>query len=351
LTTPAPGDPVVSLIVVNFEGADSLTQCVDSLLADDSPPREIFVVDNASTDDSHAVIDALAQRYPHLVTVHNDVNLGYAGAVNAVLPRCRGRYVGIFNMDLVAERGWLAPLVDFLDQHPETAAVNPLLMLEDGVRVNAIGQNVHVTGLGFNRGLGLSRSDAPREPLRISGVQGAALLVRRALLQETGGMDSSGFVYHEDVNLSWLLRMMGHDLHCVPASVVRHEYFLSMHAEKLYLLERNRVAMLLSHLERPTLLRLAPMLLLSEAMLWGYALLRGPAFLRAKARSYAWLWRTRAARRERRAFVQGLRRCSDAQVLDHMHRSYSWRQLSTLAGERGEARRDFGPRASGGRSS
>jgi hypothetical protein len=107
--------------------------------------------------------------------------------------------------------------------------------------------------------------------------------------------------------------------------------------------------MLLAYLRWPTLLMLLPMLLLTEAMLWGYALLRGRSFLSAKARSYLWLWRTRHARSARRRHVQSLRTRGDAEVLRAMHWRYAWRQFGALARERGVPRRRLDERASGDR--
>jgi hypothetical protein len=339
LTEPREGGPAASLVVVNFNGAGRLTRCIESLLADADPERELLLVDNASTDGSAAEIDALERQYEGLVVVRNAENLGYAGAVNAALPRCRGRYVGVLNMDLEAEPGWLAPLVDFLDEHPQAGAVNPLLVLMDGEQLNAAGQDVHVTALGFNRALGQPRGSVGASPFPVSGIQGAAFLVRRELLERTGGMDATGFLYHEDVNLSWLLRMMGYELYCVPASAVRHDYFLSMYPKKLHLLERNRWVLLLSYLEPMTFVAIAPALLLTELMNWGYALLRGPRFLVAKATTWSWLWRSRDALRARRGLARALRTRADREVLSHMRWSYAWSQFATLAGERGVSKR------------
>lgn len=340
-------EPAASLIVVNFNGAGRLVPCVESLLRECDPTREVVLVDNASSDGSPAEIDALAERHAGLVVIRNAENLGYAGAVNVALPRCRGRYVGVLNMDLEAEPGWLGPIVDFLDAHPQVGAANPLLALMDGEQLNAAGQDVHVTGLGFNRGLGQPRASVGSEPFPVCGIQGAAFVVRRELLERMGGMDDTGFLYHEDVNLSWLLRLMGYDLYCVPASAVRHDYFLSMYPMKLHLLERNRWALLLSYLEVWTLVALAPMLLLTEAMNWGYSLMRGPRFLVAKAQTWPWLWRSRAALRRRRALARSLRACGDREVLSHMRWRYAWSQFATLAGERGASNRQVNGRPPG----
>jgi len=352
LTAPLGGEvdaePAASLIVVNWNGAAGLARCVDSLLADATPTREVFVVDNASDDASPEVLAELERRHPSLRVIRCGENRGYAGGVNAALPLCRGRYVGVFNMDLEAEAGWLEPLVDYLDHNAEVAAVNPLVALADGSGVNAAGQDVHVTGLGFNRALGARREDVGRVPFAISGIQGAAFLVRRNLLEAMGGMDETGFLYHEDVNLSWLLRMMGHELACVPASVLRHDYFLSMHPQKLFLLERNRWALLLTAPRRTTLFMLGPMLLVTEFLLWGYAVLRGPAFVAAKARSIASLWRSRKRLAERRCATEGLRTVGDREVLRALHWRYRWRQFAVLAAERGASDRqpESGPAAS-----
>lgn len=343
MTSAAPAqDPRISLIVVSYNGADHLRRCIESLLSDPTPSRELLVVDNASTDDSAELLQLLERDHPEVRVVRNAENVGYAGAVNGVLSSCRGEYIGVLNMDVVAEPGWLQPLLDFLDHHEAAGAAGPMLALSDGQTVNALGQNLHVTALGFNRALGRPRSSVGDQAERVSGIQGAAFVVRRSVLQQTGGMDATGFLYHEDVNLSWLLHMMGLELYCVPTSVVRHDYFLSMHPEKLYLLERNRLALLLAYLEPRTKLRLAPILLVTEAMLWSYALLKGPRFLAAKARSYTWLWRSRQARAERRQLARGLRRCSDREVLSQMAWGYDWRQFITLAGERGAPRKPLG---------
>lgn len=305
------------------------------------PAFELLVVDNGSTDESSGVLDKIEREHREIEIVRHAENLGYAGAVNSVLPICRGRYVAVLNMDVHVEPGWLSPLVTFLDQHPEAGGANPLITLLDRRVINAAGQDIHVTGLGFNRALGQDRSSAGSEPFQVSGLQGAAFLTRRSLLEQTHGMDATGFLYHEDVNLSWLLQLMGHDLYCVPESTVSHDYFLSMHAEKLYLLERNRLAMLACYLDARTRIWLSPFLLLTELLLWTYALLRGPSFLRAKARSYGWVRKRAGEIAERRELAQKFRVRTDAEILRRMKKGYAWKQFLTLARERRDPRRPF----------
>jgi GT2 family glycosyltransferase len=104
----------------------------------------------------------------------------------------------------------------------------------------------HITGLGFNHGLGEPLSRYGSAPFGVAGIQGALFVMRREVYDAIGGFDACGFLYHEDVNVSWLLRLAGYRLYCAPSSRIRHDYFLSMYAEKFHLLERNRVVMLLA---------------------------------------------------------------------------------------------------------
>ena len=332
--------PLVSVVVVNYNGQEHLAECLTALAADASVPAEIVAVDNASTDQSLAVLRAVEGRVPGLTVLSSAANLGYAGGVNLALPRLAGRYVAILNSDVIVVAGWLGPIVEWFDAHPETGLVNPLVLLDaDPGTINSAGQNIHVTGLGFNRWLGRPRRQAGSAPVPVSGIHGSAFVIRRDILEQAGGWDASGFLYHEDVELSWLLHLMGYDLYCVPDACVRHKYHLTMYPEKLYLLERNRVAMLFTHLRWRSWLLLAPWLLFTEALMWGYCCLRGPAFIRAKAASYLWLMRQRPALRQNRRRIQALRRRADADILRRLRWRYDWDQFLTLGRERGPSAR------------
>jgi GT2 family glycosyltransferase len=299
------------------------------------------VVDNASSDGSDSIAEAAAERHESVRLLRSPTNRGYAGAVNLALAEARSDYMAVLNMDVVVTPGWLDPLVSFLQATPDAGAVCPLIVLEsDPGRINAAGQNVHVTGLGFNRWLEQPRERAGVQPFRVSGLHGAAFLIRREDLESIGGWDESGFLYHEDVGLSWLLAVAGKEIHCVPASTVTHDYHLTMFPHKLFLLERNRWSMLLSNTHGLTRLALSPLLALSELMMWGYCLLRGPSFLRAKLDSYRWISGNRERIRERRRFVDALRRRSDWGVLRRLHWGYPLDQFVTLGRERGESERN-----------
>jgi GT2 family glycosyltransferase len=328
-------EKLVSIIVVNFNGGDKLRRCISALIAT-SGSSEIIIVDNASTDRSMDLTAELAHR---VRLIRNPTNIGYAAALNQAARLTRGDILIFSNMDIVPEEGWLEPLVSTLAERADAGAVNPLVVLASGQQVNAAGQNIHVTGLGFNNALGLPVSLFDEEPFEVPGIQGALFAMRRDVFAQIGGLDETGFLYHEDVNVSWLLRLAGYRLYCIPSSRVRHDYFLSMHAEKFHFLERNRLAMILAYTNPLTRTVLAPIFLLTEALAWIYALLRRNGFPSAKWRTYLWIASHRKQIGQRRQGAKELRRISDWTVLRGFSWMYDWRQFSVLALERGRGRR------------
>jgi GT2 family glycosyltransferase len=332
----------VSVVVVNYNGADSLERCVRAVLEGSDPAdSEILIVDNASADGSPAIAERLAAEDERVRLLRSPMNRGYAGAVNFALPEARGDHLAVLNMDVVVSRGWLDPLVSLLEATPEAGAACPLIVLEsDPERINAAGQKLNVTGLGFNRWLEKPREKAGTEPFRTAGLHGAAFLIRKELLERLGGWDETGFLYFEDVELSWLLRIAGTEIWCVPGSTVTHDYHLTMFPHKLFLLERNRRKMLLADLSGWTRLALSPMLALTELMMWGYCLLRGRRFLRAKWDTYRWTRGHRAEIRARREQIRSVRRRGDREVLRGLSWGYPLDQFLTLGRERGESERD-----------
>ncbi len=322
----APG--TITTIVVNRQGGDGLVACLASLRQGGLAPDDILVVDNDSTDGSDQAAEDLGVR-----VLRTGANLGYAGGANVGLAEVTTPFVVVMNMDLLVDADWLHPLVETLRDDPTVGAVCPLILLAGTDRVNAAGQSVTMSGLGFNRFLEAPATRVPPEPHEVSGIHGAAVAMRTDVLRELGGWDDSGFLYHEDVELSWLLRLTGRRLVCDPRSRVWHDYELSMSPRKLELLERNRKAMLRTHLHPRTRLRLAPVLFADDAVVWGFALLRGRAYLGAKWRAARWVHGRKAILAARRAEVDRMRKVDDWAVLRRMRLGYPLRQLVTLGGE------------------
>ena len=164
--------------------------------------------------------------------------------------------------------------------------------------------------------------------------QGRLLTFARGKLGSAADADDivqDTFIYHDDVQVSWLIHMMGYQIYCVPDSIVYHHYALHMFPEKLFWLERNRWEMLAYSLELRSLLLYLPLLALTELLIIGYSFVKGPRYVAAKLRAYAAIWRRRRALRQKRAVVQTLRALPDSEFVPRFKKGYAWRQLSTIA--------------------
>jgi GT2 family glycosyltransferase len=326
-------------IVVNYRSGDDLATCLAALAATGDRLARVVVVDNASGDASWEPAEEWQGRDPRFELVHAPENLGLAGAVDLVLPSVSTPYLAVLNPDATPQTGWLEPLVGALESDDTVAIACPLILVEATGEVNSAGQHLHVTGLGFNRLLHANPSSAGTAPHAVGGFHGSAFLIRTSVLRALGGWDETGFLYHEDVALSWDVALLGLRILCVPVSRVLHDYHLTMYPEKLYLLERNRWALLLSHLTLGRLVALVPAVALTEAMVWGLALMRGRRFLAAKARSYGWVWSERDRIRAWRRRVFSRPRYDARRLRAALRWSYPVGQLGVLGGERGASSR------------
>lgn len=329
----------VAVAVVAYNDEDGIKRCVHTLRAAVDAP--IIVVDNHSDDDTWALVEELAAGF-HDITAHRtEDNAGYAAAVNIARSMVDTEFLAVTNADCTSTGDWVTPIVDYLEEHPEVAAASPTIGLKGQAALNAEGLDIQKAGFGFNRHLGWPLEAASTSPNRVPGVQGTAFVLRLHTFDEIGGWYAGGFLYHEDVELSWALRLAGNEISHVPTPLVMHDYELTMSPEKLFLLERNRLEMLATDLGTATRIALAPLLLAAEAAVWLYAARKGSGLASAKLRSYRSLSQRRRIREERRRQVAGFRRISDADLLRSMQWRYPRSQTKALlrgpttAGRRG----------------
>jgi len=313
-----------SVILVNYNGMSHLDACISSVLKQSYTNFEVIFVDNNSSDGS---LEYARTKFPNLTFVVNDKNLGYAGGINSGLPYATGDYIGPLNIDTEVVPNWLGAMVAFLDENPQVGAVTPkVLFFDDRTKINAVGLNIHITGLGFCRGLN-KKDDNSITPIRVPGVSGCSYLISRQLLEQMGGAPAWCFMGNDDVIVSWLLRLMDYEVYCLPESIVFHKYSLKMDPEKLFRLEKNRQSLLLSTLKPLTLLACLPILLAIELMILVYSLVKGRPYIRAKFAALASLWKERSVIKQRRAQHQLLRKISDFALLRRLNWNLEWAQL------------------------
>jgi GT2 family glycosyltransferase len=210
--------PVVSAIVVTWRSADDLRSCLGALAseADAGIPLEVVVVDCAGGDRSADI----ARECGAAVVVEPGMNLGFARAVNAALPHCRGRLTLLLNPDVEISPGSLAACVRALDEDPLIGLVGCDLRRPDGSIDPPAARRARRPVHMWAETLGVTRlsprldvqflSEAQRAASRdVEAVNGAFMLLPTDLLRSLGGLDDTVFMYLEDMELCRRLRARG----------------------------------------------------------------------------------------------------------------------------------------------
>ncbi len=205
----------LSIIVVNWNTRELLKQCLTSVIEQTQQlAYEIFVVDNASSDGSIAMVE---RDFPDVHLIKNDRNLGFSKANNQALVKASGRYLLLLNSDTRITENAFWPMIQFLDAHPSVGMAGPQLLNPDGTRqescddfprrpmtllrdkiLDALQLQNHITRAGKMRRWDYSNN------FSVDYLIGAVLLVRRETFEQIGGLDEQFFMYAEDID--WCYR-------------------------------------------------------------------------------------------------------------------------------------------------
>jgi GT2 family glycosyltransferase len=219
--------PPVAVVIPNWNGAEDLQPCLDSVRAQEGAELELIVVDNGSSDGSLELLRD--EGVPHVAL---PVNTGFARAVNLGISRTAAPLVLVLNADTVLAPGAVSALAAELGSDPGLAGVQPrILSLDRGVTADAedpeavvysLGQALSADGRARELGTGLPQGEPRRTPREIFGVCGAASMFRRTALEQLGGYDERYFAFYEDVDLNVRARIAGWSFRVVPSAVVWH---------------------------------------------------------------------------------------------------------------------------------
>lgn len=253
-------NPLVSIIIVNWNGKDLLKVCLPSLKKINYKSFEIILVDNGSTDGS---IKYARKIFPQIKIVQNKTNLGFAKANNQGIKLSRGELVLFLNNDTKVTPDFLNILVKRLISDPKMGAAQPkILHLEKKGKLDSIGS--FLTGSGFLYHLGFEANDSKKlnKEIKLFSGKGSCLLFKREVLKKIGFFDNDFFAYFEETDLCWRLWLAGYYLLYIPRAIIYHKSwgttkklplsFVSFHSFK------NRVASLLINLEFVNLLKIIP---------------------------------------------------------------------------------------------
>jgi len=236
-------DPRVSVVIVNFNAGELLTECVRSVLSSNMPV-EVFVSDNGSTDESIRFLeDNIHDERLHIIC--NGKNLGFAKANNRVLADTKGGHLLFLNPDCLIQGDTLERLIAEMDSRHDVGMAGCLICNPDGSEQAGCRRRVPTPWRTLVRlfyldklfpnhpkfqNIALSLTPLPDKPIEIEAISGAFMLVRRTAMEDVGLLDEGYFLHCEDLDWCMRFRQKGWKILFVPDVEITHAKGTCSHA-------------------------------------------------------------------------------------------------------------------------
>ncbi|MEM3449304.1 MAG: glycosyltransferase family 2 protein [Nitrososphaerota archaeon] len=213
--------PLVSIIILNYNGRQHIEHCLDSVQKILYPNLETIVVDNASVDGSPELIQ---QKYSFVCLIKNSKNIGFSAGNNVGISKAKGNYIFLLNPDTEVHPICVKRLVEVMERNKNIGVCGAKILLFDRREViQHAGGKYHPIGIAIDRGvleIDLGQYDKVEE---VTFVCGAAMLFRKELVSKVGMLDPNFFLYHEDVDFCIRTWLNGFKVVYVPDAVVYHK--------------------------------------------------------------------------------------------------------------------------------
>lgn len=290
----------VGLVMVNYKdyAKNFLDECRDSLRAQTFPKEitNVYIVDNASSPET---VEYLNKTYPEAIVVPREDG-NYSAANNAGIKKAKEdgcKYFVIVNMDVKFDEHWLEELVKAIKSDKKIGFVQSMILLYPKndeewkkPKINSIGNVSHYLGFGFTRGYNEPLANYPDQELQpIKGYSsGCSFITTDEVLEKIGGYDEEYYMYHDDLEMSWRLKLAGYKIMMAPKSIMYHKYEFARSVRMLYYMERNRFLAIFSYYKWLTIVLFLPALAFMELGMWAYAILNGWIMTKIKVKWYFW---------------------------------------------------------------
>ena len=213
--------PLVSVIIVNYEGIKWLQLFMAQLIHNTSYPHfEVIVVDNASSDGS---VEYLQDKFSQVKIIKLTENRGYAHGTNVGVKEANGEVLAFLNNDIEVTPEWLSEAVSKLYSQDDIGAVQCKSIFH-GTKdlIDSVGLSIDRCNVALIIGRNEKDTGQYDTLSEIGAFSGGSMLIRRKLFKQIGGFDETYFMYFEDVDLSWRLKMSGYKIVPAPTSLVYH---------------------------------------------------------------------------------------------------------------------------------
>ena len=252
--------------MAHFKKPEAADQALASIFKTSYSDFEVIFVDNASND---GTADFLATKYSSLKVVKNDHNRGSGGAWNTGfrLIDPASKYVAFVDCDVIFDSDWLSEIVKVAEADPRIGGCQPkILSFQEPVMFEyngSAGMWMDVYGYALNRGRifynvekDIGQYDSKCETFFVGG---SVLLARSDVIKKIGLFDESFFIYHEELDLAWRIRLNGYRLFCVPSSVVWHKGGVKKDKTTMFLKHKNNIYMMIKNYSLKSLARYLPL--------------------------------------------------------------------------------------------
>ena len=244
----------VAVVILNWNGKKLLETFLPSVV-DFSGTAEIYIADNASTDDS---LSFIKKNYPKIQIILNSENKGFAGGYNAALKQIETDYYVLLNSDVEVTNGWIDSVMNVLQNDHSIVAAQPKILWHQNKKLfeysGAAGGYIDEYGYPFCKGRLFDTLEEDNgqydNSSEIFWACGAALFIRAEVYHAVGGLDEMFFAHMEEIDLCWRLKNLGYKIMYVPSSTVYHVGGATLDAynpKKTYLNFRNNLYMIVKN--------------------------------------------------------------------------------------------------------
>ena len=235
---------LLSIITINYNGLKDTCELIDTLPLNDET-IEVIVVDNASTQDEATEI---GKRYPQVKVIKSDKNLGFAGGNNLGIQAAHGKYLFFINNDaILPQSSALSLLITRLESSDQIGMVCPKIRFTWGKRPIQYAGYTPLSKITLrNKSIGFGEQDNGQydTPHPTPYAHGAAMLVKREVIETVGMMPECYFLYYEEHDWSMMIRRAGYEIWYEPACTIFHKESQTkgqMSPLKTYFITRNRL--------------------------------------------------------------------------------------------------------------
>lgn len=215
----------LSVVILSFNTQKLLEDCLTSIFKKTQNVEfEVIVVDNASVDGS---VEMVEKKFSRVKLIKNSENLGFAKGNNQAIQKAKGEFVLLLNSDTVVKEQSLEKMIQFMRNHHEAGVVGPKLLNGDGTFQPSAGKFPSlpvVWVMLFKEKFGGSQlvRGSYNETKEVDWVMGAALVVRKEILNKTGLLDEKIFMYYDEVEWCYRIKKAGFKVYFYPEAKIIH---------------------------------------------------------------------------------------------------------------------------------